>query len=423
MTIHFDPDRRRWRFDFWRDGVRHRGYCLDQEGRPAGNKTEARRAEERIKARLQAMPGATAQARADEPIFGYAADLYLAQAAGGRHAGNQQVYMAELLRWFGPDAPIAEIEERVAAYNAWALAQPVRIWRGGARSKADPGAARLWTDAGRTRSAATQNRYLDALRRAIRLYGEIRDPATGKPRLEWLPKIPALKEIQRIPRAVSDADLETIAGAGAAHLVDAARLARHMGFRKTEMLSIELGQVDLANRCVWLKGEDTKGKRDEAVPANKAAMKILARRVAEARRLKIPWLFWWVPPGLDADGRPKPPRPVRNLQTAWEGAQRRAGLEHAYRFHDLKASYVTGVGRHASLRKTQELARHRDPATTMRYLAVLDGEGRDAVEAAGRDQARAAKRKSVGDSVGETSARSGRILPLKARRTAAKSRA
>lgn len=423
MTVEYLRARRRWRYDFWRGGIRHRDYCLDAAGQPVTTKTEARKAEERAKARLQSLPGAATRASAEEPVLGFAFAAYDAQRSPGRHGGNQEVYIAELLAWFGHDAAIAEVEGRVPAYIAWARAQPVKVWRGGGRKKTDPGAQRFWHAGERTRSAATVNRYLDALRRAIRLYGEARDPATGKRRLDWLPKIPKLKEIERIPRAVSDVDLEAIAAEGAMHLVDAARLARHMGFRRTEMLSIGLDQVDLERRCIWLAGEDTKGQRDEAVPANKPAMKIIERRVAEARRLKIRWLFWWVPPGLDANGKPKPPQPIRSIKTAWKGAQRRAGLEHAYRFHDLKAAFVTGVGKHASPRGTQQLARHRDFATTQRYLAVLDGEGRAAVEAAGRTHAKAVARpRAVGDSVGETRARSGTILPLKAKRTATKSR-
>lgn len=412
MTVHFDRRLGRWRFDFWRDKVRHQDWCLNLDGTDARNKTEAVKAQERAIAKVQTgakVPKVTPGTH----VLALAVGVYVDHLSPGRHADNQKVYVAELLGWFGADQILGEIEGRVSAYIAWARQQPIRIWRGGSAKKAESQKREPWAKAARRRSDATINRYLDALRRAIRLYGSLPDPLTGNPRLMRLPKILKLKEAKRIPRPVPDGALEQILSEAAPWIADAARLARHMGFRRTEMLAIELDQVDLEQRCVWLRGEKTKGRRDEMVPANDTAMEILTRRSAEARELGVDVLFWYVPPSKKGEPE-KEPRPIRSIKRAWAAAQRRAGLDRHYRFHDLKASFVTSIARHAEPQDVQKLARHRDFDTTRAYLEIAADRGRKAVDAMD---------KAVRETVREPRARSGKIQPLFARRASVKASA
>lgn len=82
------------------------------------------------------------------------------------------------------------------------------------------------------------------------------------------------------------------------------------------------------------------------------------------------------------------PSPVANLKTAWAAAQRRAGITPRYRLHDLRACFITDVAKVAGNRVVQSLARHISATTTARYVKVVDGARRAAVEAAARPRLR-----------------------------------
>ena len=343
-----------------------------------------------------------------------AMSVYMAQLSPGKHADNQADYVAELLRWFGPSQLLMEIPGRLQGkdgYLAWARKQPVRAYVGGNRKKAEVNPAAQWKDTKRLRTDSTINRYLDCLRRAIRLYGSPIDPATDKPRMPALPAIPKLKEPKRRPRPVPDGDLERILEHATEHLVDAATLWRQMGFRRTELLRTPLADVDLEHEGIWLRAEDTKGDADEFVPANRIAMEVLRRRYAEAERLGIPWLFWYVPPAKRG-AKPKAPQPIKDMGRAWAAAQKRAGIKRRYRIHDLKASFLTAAAPHSDARTLQRLGRHADFATTQAYLEVLDARSRAAVDAMAEAQL---ARKSVRDSVRETGHQSAPLRPQKAK--------
>jgi integrase len=58
---------------------------------------------------------------------------------------------------------------------------------------------------------------------------------------------------------------------------------------------------------------------------------------------------------------------------------RRAGLERSRRFHDSRGAYVTALARVAPAPIVQELARHRDFETTLRYIRFAASAKRHAV--------------------------------------------
>ncbi len=171
------------------------------------------------------------------------------------------------------------------------------------------------------------------------------------------------------------------------HLRDAIALSILMGFRKSEIFcALSIDNVNFERRGVWLDGERTKGKRDEFVPANEAAMDILTRLVAQAREHGERRLILYWPP-KSKDGTQPPPRPIKDARTAWRTLRGKLGIEGRHRFHDLKAAYVTALALHAPARVVQELARHKSMATTQNYIRVADTAQREAVEAIGRKRA------------------------------------
>jgi hypothetical protein len=75
------------------------------------------------------------------------------------------------------------------------------------------------------------------------------------------------------------------------------------------------------------------------------------------------------------------PRHVKNPRGSFARMLRELGLTGQYKFHHTKAAFVTSVALKNSGPVTQAPARHKDFATTARYLVVVDKARREAVEA------------------------------------------
>lgn len=381
MTVYFSRQRNRWLYNFTLNGERHSAYCVDPEsGAHAANRSEAKRIETLIRARA-IKDGAAAQRQpAGNYSLAEAFAAYAARREGSRSWSNQRGYMQELLDFFGPATPVTDIDEAfIWRYVRHARQQPRMIYVRGPKAAGAPGAGNrgaLFRPAVPPvmRSDSTINRYLDALRAALDVAHRSRLP-NGQRALPDPPTVPHLRESERIPNPVPDSDILRIVEAarrtpGLGHLADAVMLARLMGFRLDELVTLETQQVVISEewRGVRLNGDRTKGRRDEFVPASPEAAALLARLVGEAETAKQRRLILYRPKGRGA------PRPVSSLKRAWASAQAAAGLDGRYRFHDLKASFVTASARIASGPTTQGLARHRSFSTTQRYLKIVDRE-------------------------------------------------
>lgn len=412
MSVCFNKGRGKWRYDFWLDGVRHQGYCDDPgTGKHAGNKTEAKRVEAIIRGAL--MRQGEKPAQAGEPpsfSFGQAVAAFSSRKMNGRNWANQRVYVQDLMRYFGQSFPVAAIAEDSADPNApsiwgyirWARQQPVMIYVGKGRKLSemlDLGVPieKLYRPAadGRLRADSTINRYLDCLRETLRIAYDLRHPKTGDLMFKGpMPKVPDLDEPEYLPRPFSDDAIWEAVTRAPAHLAWGILLARLMGFRKAEMFDITIPQVDFQSRGIWLAAADTKGKRDEFVPANAEAMELLEYLVAEARARGVQHIItyrrtrttWNIKGGKAAgDGRTVrfgPAVPVKDPKKAFARVLKEMGLQGIHTFHNTKASFVTAVAHVAPAAVTQDLARHKDYRTTQRYLKVADHAKRAAVEAA-----------------------------------------
>jgi integrase len=379
MTVYWNKARGRWMYNFVRNGERHAGYCVDPAtDEPAKTKTDAKRIEEALKVEVaKAQPAAAAPS---EYTVARMIAAYTTRKQGEKDWPNKTIYIREMLTWFGAGTAVREItEQRIWDYIAWAREQPVLIYRGGPKARTPEEKARFYAPAkdGRKRADSTINRYLICLGEALRIVHGMKD-AAGRPLLAEMPKVPRLDEPEHLPRPVSDDHLKAILSRAPQYLADGVLLVRMMGFRKAEVFSLTVNQVDLQNRGVWLEAESTKANRAEFVPANEEAMGLLRRLVAQANERKVPYLFAY------QRGKPKDPAkaswlPVKDPRKAWKTACRKLGIEH--RFHDTKASYVTAVAHVAPAAVTQQLARHKSYETTRRYLRVADEAARRAVEA------------------------------------------
>jgi integrase len=151
------------------------------------------------------------------------------------------------------------------------------------------------------------------------------------------------------------------------------------------VLNAEWSQFDL-KRATWTKpSHNTKQKKIEHVPLNKAALQILERM---AKRGATGYLF----PGSVSESRARV-----TLRRPWVQVCKAAGLVSSYqvignkrvltryrplyRIHDLRHSFASHlVSKGTSLHIVGKLLGHTQPQTTQRYAHVADQALREAAE-------------------------------------------
>lgn len=382
MGVFYRADRERWFYDFMLARRRHAGMCTDADGVPSGSRRAAEHAEERVRVAAQRARRTPAPMPSAVYTLAQALAAYVAQAdRGSAYWQQQRGYVAELRRYFGDDMPLAAIDEtRIAEYVAWARAQPMRVYVGGPVAPGETRRRKVWKDGAATRSEATINKYLIALRKTLKIAHRSRD-ALGRRLLDDVPLVPTLKVPRRIPRPMPDAAAGALLHEGAQHVAEAAALSLLLGMRRAEAYGCTVAQVDFHRGGVWIRGEETKGRRDAWLPANADAMQLLRHLVDQAKARGIVHLVAYRAPGAAADGRPHPWRPVRSPKRAIRTALKRAGVAGQHRFHDLKGSYTTGLAHVAAGPIVQKLARHKSYETTEAYIEIADDAARAAVDA------------------------------------------
>jgi hypothetical protein len=402
MTVYKREDRGgRWRYDFWANGVRWRGYCEDpQTGKPAASEKEARDLEGIVRRRVK--QGEIATANGHRPgafTIGQAIALHLGNQARStpEHVANLKMYAAEILQFFGPGTAVVDIDvKRVQEYRHYALAQKVKIWIGGTNKKRDRRDPKWWKHGDRTRAPASVNHYLDCLRGALLQAHRARDPFTGQPMLPFPPPVDAVPAPKRTPRPIPDSELERRLEKARPWVRDAAELARRFGLRMDEVARVTIDHIDSVARCLRFRGEDQKSDRDEEVHGGAAGWLLLRRLKAQAIARGQRHLVTW--PGPQhlwrlAQGKPVPAkawRPLKSIRKAWRTT---AGddVERPHRFHDVRGRYITQVAGTASAVNTRLAARHKEQSTTDRYIEIGKKETANAVRAAMRRRRRPAR--------------------------------
>lgn len=376
MTVFFDKSRNRWRFDFELKGVRHQGYCLDGAGEPVASKSAARQAEG-VARRKAAIAGKVADPRA--VTIGQVVASMLPRWKASATWSDKKRQARELLQFFGPSTPVRDIDaDRIHAYTDFALAQPIRIWlQGPGREDAPPASA--WKASGRTRSAATVNRYLSLLRQILTRAGEMRD-CDGQLVLDSVPPVKDLPELKRHARPVPEPVLKTVLADLPPHARDAVILTLFFGFRKGEVFALEIHQIDFIANGIWLAAENVKDREDAFLPGAPAAMAFLRQLVAQAQdRGTTRLITYRRHPGSAAPGTW---RPIAGARTAWkrvmDAIEKKTGRR--YRWHDIRAAFITHVALTAGPIAAQRMARHSDFETTQAYVAVADSVTRDAAK-------------------------------------------
>lgn len=157
------------------------------------------------------------------------------------------------------------------------------------------------------------------------------------------------------------------------------------GLRRGEILAINLedvdckiGQLVIRRNVFWSKGKgivDTpKGGKSKPVPCTPRLLAALK----ECRHLRGERLLY------DDDGNPVTPK----LLKLWiERAERKAGLPATGRMHVYRHTFASHLAMAGVPAKTiQELARHADLTTTMRYMHLSPNAVKAGIEMLGRSR-------------------------------------
>lgn len=382
MTVYLDKLRKRWRFDFELRGVRHSGYCLDALGEYVTSKSAARQAEGVARRKAEIAPKlpdagqiALAQVMAD------LTPLWKQQA----HWENKKRYMRELLAFFGAETAIASIGDgRVQDFVIHLRTTPMRAWVGGpSRDPAAPENARFWKSTGKPRAPATCNLYLGMLRQIFDRASKIRDPVTQKPAIEAVPVVPELTVPKRKARPIPDLVLGDIFAVVPQHVIEAVTLTLYFGFRRGEVFTLAIHNVDFDANGVRLFAENVKDAEDIFMPGAPEAMAYLRRLVDQAKARGVTRLITWRRPRKHAaDQEREPWLPIKKPKSAWKRAMRivEEKFGRRFRWHDIRAAFITHVAMTSGQLAAQHLARHSSYETTAGYVEVADEMRRVAAE-------------------------------------------
>lgn len=149
------------------------------------------------------------------------------------------------------------------------------------------------------------------------------------------------------------------------------------GFRRAEVTRLRWRDIDWSNRTISVIG---KGDKAEIVPMTSAMEEVLLPQRGHHFEFVFSYIKRRNRPGEPIKGARVPINPTtlyREMQAACAAANI-SGL----RFHDLRHTAGSRITRAGGLRVAQQVLRHADIKTTVRYAHVLDDEARRAMEIA-----------------------------------------
>lgn len=382
MTVFFDKARGRWRYDFVVGGERHARECLAPDGQPVASRRAATEIEAEARRQAKMAPKLpTAGNLTFGEVMNALSDGWLLRTGWKDRAP----IVRELLEFFGPGTPMRGIDgARIQDYVTFALSRPLRVWQGGP-TKTPGKLANRWKahPSGRTRSLARVNRAFPLLRAAFNRAYNTRDPINRERAIDEIPVIKDLPEVKRKARPVPESVLARLQEILPPHIIDGLVVTLCCGFRRNEAFSLMDPQVDWLAYGVRLAGEDVKDSEDAFLPVSQFAIGYLRCLAMEADARRTRYLITWRPAKTEkATGDALRWRPIKSPKTAWKTAMRTITEEFGarWRWHDVRAAFITHVAITCGPLAAQRLARHSDFSTTQAYVEVADQVMREAAE-------------------------------------------
>lgn len=394
MSVYLNKTRKVWVYDFQINNNRYAGDCIDRDGKPVKNKTQARAAEEIIKVRVR--EGAKKRAPSHPGTFTFAEICahYLEELQNKADLKNIETYITELLDYFGAAADLRDIDElTIENYRLFAMAQRKKIYIG----KKD--GSRQYKNGNALRAPKTVNAYLQTIDRA---WNAFRRAPKNKPVRHQIPEPPEIRYCdvpRRTPTPVPHADSLQLLSAAAAPEHNHVRLAYiicvQTGMREGECVSTRCAQYLAQEKIITLTAEQTKSKAGRFVPVNGIAAAAIDEcmktgdllwdrlqadpdlaeqyeaRYGIRRRADIPLILYrHKGTGL--------PRPVKHIaSSAWKTIRAETGI--SCRWHDTRAAFCTNALRSADIETVRKLAGHQNITTTQYYLEASSPQKHDAV--------------------------------------------
>lgn len=406
MSVFQDKRRnKRWSYDFWLAGRRYQGYCADAKGLPAKNKREALDCEAAVRTAVRKNEGPQVRSlRAEAYTLNQACVAYLArkEETEASNYDNHVMYVREIRAFLNGDKAMADITaDDIENYRRHCAAQAIKVWIGGQRRKDDPRANRFWKDTGRVRSKKQVNNYLKCLRALFAIATKVRHKTTRAPVIDEVPEIQLHWVPKRLPRPITDAELDARLDSAPPWTREAAELSRLFGLRRGETFWLERRHVDHETQGIRFLPNETKSGNEELAHGGIAGWQLLLQLDRQAFQRKQRHLVTW--PGKThfqkfLAGKPVPTDcwgPLKSIRKSWTAAARRAGVVHPHRFHDIRARYITEVAKVLPA-AAQDAARHQDSSTTAMYVKLASSEIRDAVAQAVARRAGTKKSKAIG---------------------------
>jgi len=161
--------------------------------------------------------------------------------------------------------------------------------------------------------------------------------------------------------------------ASSEHLIPILIVALNTGMRRGEILNLKWSQIDY--HIKEIRVENTKSGKPRIIDINSHLLTELMRLKNKAQDSQYVFL------------NPKTGKPYKKLQTSFNGACRRAGIE-GLRFHDLRHTFASRlVERGIDLIRVKELLGHSSVKMTERYTHSNREERKKAVELLCRESA------------------------------------
>lgn len=383
MTVFYDKERCRWRYDFQIGSQRYARECLNSRGDPVASKRAAQDCENEARRIAKLLPKLP---RAPELTFGQIVND-LSNGWKDRRGWHDRKHMVrEIVQFFGAATLIRDIDgARIQDYVAFAQRQPLMVWIGGPLASSTK--IKQWKPhpSGKTRSAARVNRYLPILRAIFERAYNTRDSHTRERAIEAIPVIKDLAETKRKARPVPDGVLSTVLERLPAHVCEAVKVTLFFGIRRSEVFSLTVSQVDFDARGIRLEGVNVKDREDAFIPGSSQAMQFMAQLVDQAKDRNTRSLISYRPRVTDATKLASLKwRSIKSPKTAWRTAMKAIEKElgSSWRWHDIRAAFITHVAIMSGALAAQRMARHSDFKTTQGYIEVADPVMRAAAESA-----------------------------------------
>ncbi|MGL4576196.1 MAG: tyrosine-type recombinase/integrase [Burkholderiaceae bacterium] len=173
---------------------------------------------------------------------------------------------------------------------------------------------------GRPAAPATINRYMASLLRVLNFARE----------MQWLDAVPyvaKLKEEEAPPAWLTPTEAVALLDELAPHLRQMARMALATGMREANVRLLTWDRVDTARALAWVNAQDTKARRNLAVPLNEDALAVLHEQRGQHPRYVFTYKGQPIRGGVSNNG--------------WYAAMRRAGTRPDFTWHGWRHTWAT----------------------------------------------------------------------------------